>query len=67
MQELTIRTADLLNFSEAAKLLGVSRPTLYNRIRKRKLHVVEFAHNRYLLRTEVEWLAREEAAGATPT
>ena len=56
MEEITIRTPDLVTFTEAAKLLNVSRPTIYNLIEKQKLHVVAFGHNRYLLRAEIERL-----------
>ena len=56
MEELTIRTPDLVTFSEAAKILGVSRPTIYNLIEKQKLHIVAFGRNRYLLRAEIERL-----------
>lgn len=56
MDELTIKTNDLMTFSEGAILLGVSRPTLYNLVEKQKLHPVLIGRNRYLLRTEVERL-----------
>lgn len=61
MEELIIRTEDLVNFSDAARMLKVSRPTVYNLIKKQRLHIVEFAHNRYLLRTEVEGLVKTQA------
>ena len=56
MDELTIKTTDLLTFSEAAQLLGVSRPTLYNLVTRENLHPVLIGKNRYLLRTEIEGL-----------
>ena len=54
MEQLTIKTNDLLNLKDAAKLLGVSRPTVYNLIEKHQLHPLMIGSNRYLLRTEVE-------------
>lgn len=54
VMELTIRTPDLLTFTEAAEILGVSRPTVYNLIKKQRLHIVAFGRNRYLMRAEVE-------------
>ena len=60
MEELVIRTPDLVNFTEAAKMLGVSRPTIYNLIEKQRLHIVAFGRNRYLLRTELEKFANNK-------
>ncbi len=54
--EITMQTTDLLTFSEAARILGVSRPTVYNLIRTKGLHPVVIGRNRYLLRAEVEVL-----------
>lgn len=53
VEEITIRTPDLVNFTDAAEILGVSRPTIYNLIEKQKLHIVAFGRNRYLLRAEI--------------
>ncbi len=52
-----MQTTDLLTFSEAARILGVSRPTVYNLIRTKDLHPVAIGRNRYILRTEVEALS----------
>ena len=51
---ITIKTKDLLTFTEAAFILKVSRPTLYSWIKKQRLHPVLIGRNRYLLREEVE-------------
>ena len=59
MDELTIKTNDLVTFSEAADLLKVSRPTLYNYVERQRLHPVLIGRNRYLLRAEVEKLKAE--------
>jgi excisionase family DNA binding protein len=56
MDELTIKTRDLVTFTEAATILGVSRPTLYNLVKQESLHPVLIGNNRYLLRAEVEKL-----------
>lgn len=39
-QKAELRTKDYLSISEAARLLGVSRPTLYKRIESGELKVV---------------------------
>lgn len=57
MEELTIKTNDLVTFTEAAKILSISRPTLYNLVLKAQLHPILIGRNRYLLRSEVEGLA----------
>ena len=56
MEQLSIRTDDLVTCSKAAKMLGVSRPTVYNMIGRHQLHPVVIGRNRYLLRAEVEAL-----------
>ena len=60
VDSITIRTPDLVNFTEASEMLGVSRPTIYNLIEKKKLHIVAFGRNRYLLRAEIERLKNAE-------
>ncbi len=59
MQEITIKTNDLVTFTEAAHILKISRPTLYNMVVKQQLHPVVIGRNRYLLRNEVERLAND--------
>lgn len=59
MLDLTISTHDLVTLSEAAKMLGVSRPTVYNFIAKYQLHPIVIGRNRYLLRSEVERLKED--------
>lgn len=53
---LSIETNSLITFAEAAKILGVSRPTIYNKVRRDHLHPVKVGSNQYLLRAEVETL-----------
>jgi len=57
--EVTIRTEDLINYSDAAKTLGVSRVTLYAIIKRGKLHPVAVGRNRFLQKQEVEKLKAE--------
>ena len=68
MTELTIRTDDLMTFADAATALGVSRPTIYNFVRRYTLHPVSISTNRYLLKTEIdelkEKLLKEETSNA---
>lgn len=56
MAEVTFRSTELLNYSEAVRLLGVSRQTLYAWIEKGKLHPLAIGRNRFLLRSEIERL-----------
>ncbi len=56
MARLSLNTNDLVTCNEAAKIIGVSRPTIYNMIERFQLHPVMIGRNRYLLRTEVEAL-----------
>lgn len=58
MERITISTPDLVSFTEAARMLNVSRPTIYNLIKRYELHPIEIGHNRYLLRLEIERLQR---------
>jgi excisionase family DNA binding protein len=44
---------ELVNFSEAAQLLGVSRPTIYDWIKKGRLHPIRLADRRFLAKSEV--------------
>ena len=61
MQEITIKTQDLVSFTEAARILGISRPSVYVWLKQQKLRVVvELGSNRYLLRVEVEELAKRK-------
>lgn len=62
MDKLTLNTNDLLTFSDAAKILNVSRPTIYNMVMREKLHPILIGRNRYLFRTEVERF-RERQSG----
>jgi len=67
MIRLTINTNDLVTFAEAAKILGVSRPTVYNLVIREQLHPVAIGSNRYLSRNEVESLAQKKGGGLTNT
>ncbi len=54
--DLTIRTDNLITTEEAAEILGVSRPTVYNYIIRYNLHPLVLSRNRYLFRSEIESL-----------
>jgi excisionase family DNA binding protein len=51
---VSIESTNLVTFTEAARMLGVSRPTVYNLVARGKLRPVTIGRNRYLLRQEVE-------------
>ena len=61
-EDSTNQMDDLVNFTEAATILGVSRPTIYNLVAREKLTPIDIAHNRYLNREEVEQLKSSQAA-----
>ncbi|MBA7706539.1 hypothetical protein ES703_115393 [subsurface metagenome] len=59
MEEITLEVSNLLTFTKAAGMLGVSRPTVYNLVNRQQLHPVTIGRNRYLLHHEVERLKQE--------
>ena len=61
MSEFTLEISNLVNFTEAAEILGVSRPTIYALIEKQQLHPVAIGRNRYLLRDEIAYIKKKEA------
>ena len=56
MGELKLEVSNLVNYSEATRMLGISRPTIYAMIEREELHPVVIADRRYLLRDEIERL-----------
>lgn len=60
MTKITLRVEDLITLSAAAKILGVSRPTVYNLMDRYRLHPLVIGRNRYLLREEVEFLRESQ-------
>ena len=57
--EIKLQTENLLNFSEAARLLNVTRVTIYAMIRRGQLNSILIADRRYLFKEEVETLKEE--------
>ena len=53
MTKITLQTSDLLNYPEAANLLGVSRQSIYNFIEQGDLFPVVIGRARFLLREDV--------------
>jgi len=60
MSEIRLQVSNLLNYSEGARILGVTRATIYAMIGRGELHPMAIADRRYLLREEVERLANEK-------
>ena len=60
MLEIRLQTDDLTSFSEAARILSVTRVTIYAMIKRGELHPFAIANRRYLLREEVEGLVNEQ-------
>jgi excisionase family DNA binding protein len=45
---------NFINFSQAAEILNVSRPTIYAMIERGELHPIQIADRQYLKRDEVD-------------
>lgn len=60
--EIKFETNDLITISKAARLLKVTRMTVYAMISRGQLHRLNIADNPYLLKEEVEKLQKERAA-----
>jgi len=60
MPEIKMQTDDLINFSEAARLLKVTRTTIYAMIQRGELHPFGIADRRYLFKEEIERLIDEK-------
>ncbi len=61
MSEVRLQVSNLLNYSESARILGVTRATIYAMIERGELHPIAIADRRYLLREEVERLKKEKS------
>lgn len=59
--EIKLHTENLLNYSEASRLLQVTRVTIYAMIKRGQLTPVAIADRRYLLKEEVERLQTARA------
>lgn len=60
MEEIKLEVNNLMNFSQAAEYLGVSRQSIYNYIRSRKLVPVEIGKSRFLLVDDLQRLKGEK-------
>ena len=54
-------TKDLISYAEAARMLKISRPSVYNYIKRYNLRPIEIGGNQYLLKKEVEQVRKERA------
>lgn len=54
---------NLLSYAEAAGLLGVTRQTVYNMIRRGELSAVTVGVHRFLLRSDVEMVKEKRLEG----
>jgi excisionase family DNA binding protein len=64
MPEIKLQTEDLITFSEAARLLNVTRMTIYAWIERGKLHPLNIARNKFLLKDEIEKLRNEKLSSS---
>lgn len=60
MEKVTLEVKNLLSFSAAATLLGVSRPTIYNMVTRNELHPIVIGSNKYILLSEAQSLLKEK-------
>lgn len=58
MREIKLYSNDLVDFSEAARRLGISRPTLYNWIAQGRLTPIQIGKVRYIPVQQIEQLQR---------
>lgn len=65
MSEVKLQVSNLLNYSQAARILRVTRVTIYAMIERGELHPLAIADRRYLIREEVERIKNEKATGDT--
>jgi len=59
MSEIRLHVDNLIDFSDAAKMLGVSRQTVHAWVREGKFKLVEIGDRRFLLREELERVIKE--------
>lgn len=57
MSEVRLQVSNLLNYSDAAHILKITRATIYAMIRRGELHPFAIADRHYLLSEEIERLA----------
>ena len=67
MKEIRLQVSGLLNYSEAAHILKVTRATVYAMIIRGELHPLDIADRHYLFREEVESLAHKRYNGNNST
>ena len=58
MSEIRLQVSNLINYSEAARKLQVSRQTIYAMIERGELHPLVIADRRYLQKSEVQELKK---------
>lgn len=55
-QTITLRVSGLLTYDQACEALGISRPTLYERLKAGRLHTLAIGGRNFLLASEVDFL-----------
>lgn len=63
MTEIRLRVENLMDYSDAAKFLGVTRQTVHTWIKQGKFTPIEIGDRRYLLRLQVEKIKKERQKG----
>ena len=64
---IRLEVSNLIDYREAARMLGVSRQTIHAMIKRGDLHPFAIAERRYLLRQEVERLNDERHSNIEST
>ena len=67
MKEIRLQVNDLLNYSEAAHILKITRATVYAMIIRGELHPLDIADRHYLFKDEVERVAHKKYSGNNST
>lgn len=63
MVKITLEATELLSYTEATQILGISRPTIYNMVADGRLHIVSISRSKFLLRSEVIFLKSQLHGG----
>jgi len=60
MEEISLKVNNLMNFSQAAEYLGITRQSIHNYVRRGKLHPISIGKSRFLLVEELDRLKELE-------
>jgi excisionase family DNA binding protein len=67
MSEIKLQVSNLIDYRQAARMLGVSRQTVHAMIKRGELHPFSIADRRFLFKEEVERLVKSKKAAVGQT